>query len=146
MPSFKSYRLMTVTLAAAAVAIAASALSAGTDESPAPAPSPVAVQIKDFRFVPDVVTIKPGQSIVWTNRDIAAHTATAKDHKWDTGNLDQNKSSKPIAFSDVGSFDYLCSYHPTMKARVIVSTADAPTLTPTPQTTPAPAVTYNSGY
>ena len=48
------------------------------------------VEIQQFRFVPEAIEVKPGDTIVWVNLDIVPHTVTATDTdtSWDSGNLD----------------------------------------------------------
>lgn len=80
------------------------------------------VEIHEFKYVPEVIKIKPGDSIRWVNKDIAPHTATASDNSWDTGEIKFNQS-KTILFAKDSSkseeliTDYFCIYHPHMKAK-----------------------------
>ena len=75
------------------------------------------VEIYQFKFVPDVVDIEVGDSIVWTNKDIVPHTATALDKSWDTGEI-LTGESKSVSFHTEADLAYYCLYHPTMKASV----------------------------
>jgi len=95
-----------------------------------------AVSIDTFRFVPASVTVNVGDSVTWTNRDAAQHTATAPG-VFDTGNLSQGQS-RAIVMGTAGTFAYRCSIHPTMTGTVQVIGTAAPTPAPTP---PPPAVT-----
>ncbi|MCC6313143.1 MAG: cupredoxin domain-containing protein, partial [Thermomicrobiales bacterium] len=56
----------------------------------------------------------------WTNDDTAPHTATAKGKVFDSGNLDPG-ASYSFAFTQPGTYDYVCSYHAGMKGTVVVS-------------------------
>lgn len=78
-----------------------------------------AVTIRNFAFSPAKITIKAGQSVIWTNEDSVGHSATADDNSWDTGVLPQGQS-KSITFAKAGTYTYHCSVHPNMKAEVIV--------------------------
>ena len=81
------------------------------------------VTIADFKFDPESVTVKVGGTVSWTNEDSAAHTATAKDgapSSFDTGSLDQG-DSKDVSFEKAGTYDYICSIHPTMSGSVEVT-------------------------
>jgi plastocyanin len=80
------------------------------------------VTIKNFAFSPSTITVNVGDTIKWTNQDSAPHTATAKDGSFDTGNLDKGDSGSHT-FSKVGTFAYICSVHPSMKATVVVKSA-----------------------
>jgi plastocyanin len=80
------------------------------------------VTIKDFKFGPASASVHVGDTITWTNQDIAPHTATANDGSFDTGNLDQGKSGSHT-FTTAGTFPYICKIHPSMKGTVVVAAA-----------------------
>lgn len=90
----------------------------------APAPSGDAVragkvEIVEFAYEPDPVTIEAGGKVIWTNRDSAPHTATADDGSFDTGTLEEGKL-KSESFKDPGTYTYFCEIHPTMNGTVEV--------------------------
>jgi plastocyanin len=89
-----------------------------------PAPSGEAakaekVEIVEFAYDPDPVTIQVGGKVNWINRDSAPHTATAEGGSFDTGTIEQGKL-KGETFKEAGSYPYICSIHPTMKGTVEV--------------------------
>jgi manganese oxidase len=110
-------------LIAAGVRFAAADGQSG--QSPAPAPSPVIVVIKDFAFSPDTLTVSVGSSVTWRNNDSVAHTVTANGKSFDSGNLAGGKTFT-YAFTKPGTYDYVCSYHPSMTATVVVSAPASP--------------------
>ena len=77
------------------------------------------VDIADFAFDPETITVKAGTKVTWTNSDDATHTATADDGSFDTGDLDKG-DSKSVTFDKPGTFTYYCRFHPFMKATVEV--------------------------
>ena len=77
------------------------------------------VTIKTFRYAPDPITIRVGDSIKWTNEDPVGHTATAMDDSFDTG-LFFRDNSVPIIFETAGTFPYFCGSHPEMAGTVVV--------------------------
>jgi plastocyanin len=90
----------------------------------APAPSGDAVraekvEIVEFAYDPDPVTIEAGGKVIWTNRDSAPHTATADDGSFDTGTLGEGKL-KSESFKKPGAYTYFCEIHPTMQGTVEV--------------------------
>jgi plastocyanin len=87
--------------------------------SPAPAASPIVVTIRDFAFKPSSLTVPIGTTVLWKNEDSAAHTATSLTGLWDSGNLDQGQSYT-FKFTKAGSYDYVCNYHPNMRATITV--------------------------
>lgn len=68
-------------------------------------------------FVPPSITIQKGETIVWTNRDINAHTATGSNFSSGTVQPNQSYSRE---FTSTGSYDYTCSIHPSMKGTINV--------------------------
>ncbi|HET8863136.1 MAG TPA: cupredoxin family copper-binding protein [Solirubrobacterales bacterium] len=93
----------------------------------APAPSGDAalsekVEIEDFAYNPDPVTIEEGGKVIWINRDSAPHTATAEDGSFDTGTLEEGKL-KSETFKEAGTYAYICSIHPDMHGTVEVVAA-----------------------
>jgi plastocyanin len=107
--------------------------SMGTDPAPAtttepadsaPAPSGEAqrsekVEIVEFTYGPDPVTVQVGGKVTWLNEDTAPHTATADDGSFDTGTLDRGKLGSET-FKEAGTFPYFCEVHPTMHGTVEV--------------------------
>lgn len=78
------------------------------------------IDIANFAFSEKVITVKRGDSITWTNKDGAPHTATEVGRSWDTGRLAKGES-KTRRFDKTGTFEYFCEVHPSMKATVIVT-------------------------
>src|SRR3954454_24228335 len=90
----------------------------------APAPSGDAVRsqkvdIAEFTYQPDPVTIEEGGKVIWINRDSAPHTATADDGSFDTGTLEEGKL-KSETFKEPGTYTYSCQIHPSMHGTVEV--------------------------
>jgi plastocyanin len=77
------------------------------------------VTIKNFRYSPVNASVHTGDTITWTNEDTEPHTATANDHSFDTGTIKKGKSGSHT-FSKAGTFSYICTIHPSMKATVTV--------------------------
>jgi amicyanin len=106
---------------------AALAFAAGT--SPARAGTDNLVEISGFAYSPAELTITVGDTVTWTNLDAVEHTATATDGSWDTGLLAEGDSGS-ITFTAPGTFDYLCTPHPSMTGRIVVEAAAGPSPTP----------------
>jgi plastocyanin len=60
-----------------------------------------------------------GATVTWENRDSAPHDATADDDSWETETLEDGDSGS-VTFNEAGSWDYICTIHPSMKARITV--------------------------
>jgi plastocyanin len=91
----------------------------GSGGAAAEAPRAEKVEIVDFAYDPDPVTVAVGGKVTWLNQDSAPHTATAEDESFDTGTLDQGKLGSET-FKEAGTFSYICTIHPTMKGTVEV--------------------------
>jgi plastocyanin len=80
----------------------------------------VAVTIANLAFDPSNLDIRVGSTIVWTNLDQLPHTATATDGAFDSGTLDQGATFSHT-FGTPGTHDYICAFHPNMRAVIRVS-------------------------
>lgn len=80
------------------------------------------IEIEDFSYRPDPVTIEEGGKVIWRNRDSAPHTATAADGSFDTGAIEEDKI-KSETFKEPGTYQYVCSIHPQMHGTVEVVAA-----------------------
>jgi plastocyanin len=78
------------------------------------------VDIKNFAFNPATLSVKVGDSVTWTNDDTTAHTVTADDKSFDSGNVAQGATFKHT-FDAAGTFSYHCTIHSNMKATITVS-------------------------
>lgn len=88
-------------------------------QSPAPtaAGNVHQITIKNFAFNPAIITIKKGDTVNWTNEDSTSHKVTGPG--FDSGTLSSGKSFS-YTFKDAGSYDYVCSIHPSIKAKIVV--------------------------
>ena len=99
-----------------------------------------AVNIQNFAFAPNSVTIAVGDSVTWTNRDAASHSAKFSDRS--TAVLSQGQSGT-LQFTVAGTFPYICGIHgASMQGTIIVRAAATapPTAPPTPVRTAPPTI------
>ena len=75
--------------------------------------------IQGLRFQPEVLTVAPGDTIVWINKDLVPHTATSKTGGFDWKDIQPSKSWK-LTIRKTGDFAYICAFHPAMKATLRV--------------------------
>src|SRR5262245_55262056 len=78
-----------------------------------------AATIKDFSFQPDVLKVKVGAKVTWTNDDAVPHTVTADTNSFASGNL-RSAGSFSFTFTRPGTYAYHCSIHPSMHGSVVV--------------------------
>lgn len=94
-----------------------SASDSSATSSTTPQSGEVNVDIKDFAFSPEKVTVKKGTKVTWTNQDTVAHTVTSDSDSaqkgLDSGNLAKGKSYS-FTFDTVGQYNYHCVPHPNM--------------------------------
>ena len=83
-----------------------------------------------------MLTIAVGDTVTWTNRDTVVHTATSVNGAFDSGDLDVGESYS-LTFTAPGTYDYLCTPHPSMTGRIVVVAAAA---TPAPSGSGLPNV------
>jgi len=85
----------------------------------APAGNVVEVKVDNFSFSPQTITIKPGTTVIWTNRDDIPHTVVSDDKVFKSKVLDTDDKFS-FTFDKAGNFPYFCSIHPKMTGTVIV--------------------------
>jgi len=110
MPSRRAAIMTVVTLAS----IFAASASAETKT--------IEVVIEHFAFMPPSIEAAPGDTVVFTNRDIIPHTATAADGAWTTGDIARGKSVALVVPAN-GAGAYFCRYHPAMSGRLVIAAA-----------------------
>ena len=77
------------------------------------APRTYVVVIDKMRFGAVPAGLKPGDAVIWENRDIFRHTATAKDGSFNV-DLPAGKKGKTV-LGKAGIFAFSCKYHPGMR-------------------------------
>lgn len=77
------------------------------------------VNIKDLLFTPSDLSVNIGDRIIWVNKDLIPHTATAKSDVWDSGEITTGNSWQ-TDLAKAGIINYICAYHPSMTARITV--------------------------
>jgi plastocyanin len=77
------------------------------------------VTIENMKFTPGTLKVRQGDVVVWTNKDLFPHTATADGKVFDSGSIDPQKQWQYVA-KDKGRYAYSCTLHGGMKATLIV--------------------------
>lgn len=78
----------------------------------------IQITMENLVISPGETSAKVGDTIEWINKDVFAHTATAK-----TGDFDvmlPPETSATFVLKKAGTVDYYCRYHPNMKATLKV--------------------------
>jgi plastocyanin len=92
------------------------ALLLGGGTAPA---SAAEVVIQNFDYSPMELNIAAGTTVVWKNLDGEPHTIASVDGRFRSPALDQNDSFH-FTFASPGTYKYICSIHPKMKAVITV--------------------------
>ncbi|MEU7141927.1 cupredoxin family copper-binding protein [Nocardia sp. NPDC046473] len=92
-----------------------------TPPAQAAAPAgPNAVNIDNFAFAPSALTVKAGTTVTWVNHDEEPHTVAATDGSFHSPGMGAG-ATYTFTFAKAGTFAYICSIHPFMKATVVVT-------------------------
>jgi len=110
---FKTSSLYPLALALIAGGIAAASDIARKSHAAVPVPKVQAVRIRNFAFVPAVVTVAAGTTVTWTNADEDPHSVVAHRKAFRSGALDTGGKFS-FTFKSVGAYAYFCSLHPHM--------------------------------
>ena len=100
-----------VALAASGLAVALVATPAGVAAADRARTHEVVIQ--GLLYVPETLTVRPGDVVVWINKDPFPHTVTAAG-VFDSGSIAAGKSWRFTA-KKPGTHSYLCTLHTTMK-------------------------------
>ena len=109
-------------LAALGVLVAGSCVSerAATGPDNGCASGTVEISIQGYAFSDTDVCVRPGTTVVWTNREANdRHTTTSDTGVWDSGLLSTGQQYSR-RFTAEGTFPYHCTPHPTMRGRIVV--------------------------
>jgi plastocyanin len=80
---------------------------------------PRAAGVADGCTRPTAITVSAGAHLAVANDDTTAHTATADDGSFDTGDISPGSTST-IDLSKPGRIAYHCSIHPFMHGTIVV--------------------------
>ncbi len=102
------------------LALAASTAASLLLSMPAAAtPQTHVIFMAKMKFGSAPAKVRPGDTILWVNRDPVRHTATAADKSFDV-DLPAG-AAKRIVVRKSGTFSYICKYHPGMRGVVRVT-------------------------
>ena len=78
------------------------------------------VTIRLFKFSPETIEVKTGETVEWANDDLTPHTVTSQGAgDLNSGSIDAGSSWRHT-FTQAGTFPYYCTFHPEMKGTIIV--------------------------
>ena len=81
----------------------------------APVTHTVTIDASSYR--PARLAVHVGDTVVWVNKDVIPHTATATDKRFDSQTIATGASWR-LTIEAKGATDYTCLFHPTMTGRI----------------------------
>ena len=104
--------------AAALLAISALILAAcgsSTNSPAAPVRTTSVDMPKSYKFAPAHIVVGVGATVTWTNSDNFTHSVQFRDGGLPGDPMIVEPGGAPVTFtfSQAGTFDYQCSFHPT---------------------------------
>jgi plastocyanin len=106
----------------ASIAIAIVLLVAGSPSVTAndqPSTANAAVNIDNFVFGPQTITVPVGATVTWTNKDDIPHTSVSTDGVFKSKVLDTDEKFS-YTFTKAGMYPYYCTIHPKMTGKIVV--------------------------
>jgi plastocyanin len=79
----------------------------------------IEITMENLVIAPAEASAKVGDTVEWVNKDILAHTATARNGDWDV--TMPPKKTVTLVLKKAGTIEYYCRYHPNMKATLTVA-------------------------
>jgi plastocyanin len=78
------------------------------------------IEIKDFAFNPQTITVKSGETVTWINRDEEPHTIVSVGKQFKKSTALDTDQEFTITAGAPGTYDYFCSVHPKMTGTIVV--------------------------
>jgi plastocyanin len=78
------------------------------------------IEIKDFAFNPQTITVKSGEKITWINRDEEPHTVVSVEKQFKKSSALDTDQEFTITAGAPGTYTYYCSVHPKMTGTIVV--------------------------
>ena len=78
------------------------------------------IEIKDFHFTPEVITVKSGDKITWINHDEEPHTVVSVEKQFKKSTALDTEQEFTVTAGAPGKYTYFCSVHPKMTGTIVV--------------------------
>ncbi|HEX9887815.1 MAG TPA: cupredoxin family copper-binding protein [Longimicrobiales bacterium] len=79
----------------------------------------VVIEMRNLTYGTTQLTVPPGTTVVWVNRDPLQHTVTSDTGAFDSDLIDPGERYVRT-FTQVGAYPYHCTPHPFMKGTIVV--------------------------
>ncbi len=118
----KAIKIFWVSCLAVLFTIGMNACSKSNDANPTPATTDNLATIQGMQFMPATITVLLGSRTTWTNMDATAHTVTSDDGTSFSSGTISPQGTFSFTATQLGSYHYHCSIHPTEQGIVQVVT------------------------
>ncbi len=78
------------------------------------------IEIKDFAFNPQTLTVKSGEKITWINHDDEPHTVVSVEKQFKKSSALDTDQEFTVTAGAPGTYTYFCSVHPKMTGTIVV--------------------------
>ncbi len=78
------------------------------------------ISLINFAFSPNTLNINIGDTVIWTNNDSAPHQIKGDSLTSISGTAMNKGQTYSFTFNDIGTFNYHCAIHPSMKGIITV--------------------------
>lgn len=86
------------------------------------------VRIESMKFTPNVISVRPGDTVEFLNTDLVPHTVTERSARaFDSGMINAKETWK-LVIGEEGALDYRCIYHPDMMGRIVIGAVEVVTV------------------
>jgi plastocyanin len=79
----------------------------------------VEVQVDNFTFSPETLTVSVNSAVTWVNKDDIPHVIASTDGLFKSKALDTDQKFS-YTFTKSGTYPYYCLIHPKMEGKIIV--------------------------
>jgi plastocyanin len=110
-----------ITIAALLSGFSLSALAGEMKETGSSNAGQNKIEIKDFAFNPQTITVKSGEKITWINRDEEPHTIVSVEKQFKKSSALDTDQEFTVVAGAPGTYSYYCSVHPKMTGTIIVT-------------------------
>ncbi|QRP64955.1 cupredoxin family copper-binding protein [Rhodanobacter sp. FDAARGOS 1247] len=78
------------------------------------------IEIRNFMFAPNTLTVPAGSRVTWINRDEEPHTVVSANGQFAPSKALDSNDRYVTTFSKPGTYVYYCTVHPFMTGTVVV--------------------------
>jgi len=78
------------------------------------------ILIRQNTFIPDMMTVKTGETVTWVNQESYLHDVVSDDGTFVSPRLATGQKYS-FTFTKEGTYTYICGIHPFMRATIVVT-------------------------